>query len=107
MATRSQTVSTSPNSGEEKKTVLPCSLRRWMISRTFIRPNGSSPLGGSSPRNKPGGLGKAGALWHAFGIGFDQALARRLQIHQLEHGGYAFVPVGARDAKNARVKAQQ
>src|ERR1043166_2950475 len=45
MATRSQTVSTSPSSWEEKKTVLPSFLRRWMISRTFIRPSGSGPLG--------------------------------------------------------------
>ena len=90
MATRSQTVSTSPSSCDENKTVLPSSFSRWMISRTFIRPTGSRPLVGSSRMSRSGivdeRLRQTDALLHAFGISFDEPFARVFQVHQFQHG---------------------
>ena len=77
--TRSQTVSTSPNSCEEKKTVFPSFFNRWMISRTFIRPIGSNPLVGSSKINKSGLLIKAWASPTRCCIPLEYVLMGRLR----------------------------
>ena len=54
IATRSHNASTSDKTCEEKKTVLPCSRRLAIKSRTSLLPNGSRPDIGSS-RNKTSG----------------------------------------------------
>src|SRR5437867_5151946 len=52
-------------------------------------------------------LSQTDALLHAFGIGFDRAFARGLQFHQLEQAVDAPVRLGAGEAENAGIKAQQ
>ena len=52
-------------------------------------------------------LGQADALLHALGVGLDGALAGVFQLDQLEQLVNAAVRLGARDAEDARVEAEQ
>jgi len=89
IATRSQTVSTSPSSCDEKRPFSPRAsgvgyfahlhpANRVEAARGFVE---DQQVGIVDER-----LGQADPLLHALGIGPDGPPARRFQFHQLEHG---------------------
>ena len=88
MATRSQTVSTSPSSCEEKKTVLPSFFKPLDDFAHFHAAERIQAAGRLVEDQQVGivdqRLGQADALLHAFGIGFDRALAGVFQFDEFQ-----------------------
>ena len=103
MATRSQTVSTSPSSWEEKKTVLPFLLQplddlAHLHAAQRVQAAGRL-VEDQQVRVVDQGLGQSHPLLHALGIGLDGALAGGFQLDELQQLVNPPVRLGARECR--------